>query len=120
MTETSDSSVDRSTPNRPTQLADEPALDSFIADYEAALVEFYTDGCGICGSMEPVVGNVARQLDVAVGLVNPRDDPPLVDRFEVRSVPLFVLFVGGEPVARRADGFVAGDDLTAWVEEHRH
>jgi thiol-disulfide isomerase/thioredoxin len=117
MTETSDSSVDSSPPARPTDLADEPALDSFIADHEVALVEFYTDGCGICQSMEPVLGNVARQLDVVVGLVNPRDDPPLVDRFEVRSVPLFVLFVDGEPVARRAEGFIPGDDLTAWVED---
>lgn len=119
MTETSDSSVENAMPERPTDLADEPALDSFVADYEVALVEFYTDGCGICASMEPVLGNVARQLDVAVGLVNPRNDPPLVDRFEVQSVPLFVLFVDGEPVARRAEGFVPGDDLTAWVADHR-
>jgi len=117
MTETSDSSVDRSPPARPTDLADEPAVDCFVDDHEAVLVEFYTDGCGICQSMEPVLGNVARQLDVAVGLVNPRDDPPLVDRFEVRSVPLFVLFLDGEPVARRAEGFIPGDDLTAWVED---
>ncbi|MEA1930627.1 MAG: thioredoxin family protein [Euryarchaeota archaeon] len=120
MTEPSDSSAASATPARPTHLADEPAVDRFIADHETALVEFYTDGCGICASMEPVLGNVARQLDVAVGLVNPRDDPPLVDRFEVRSVPLFVLFVGGEPVARRAEGFIPGDDLTAWVEAHRY
>ncbi|MFC6771740.1 thioredoxin, partial [Halorubrum pallidum] len=45
-------------------------------------------------------------------------DPPLVERFDVRSVPLFVLFVDGVPVARRAEGFIAGDDLTAWVDEH--
>ncbi|GAB7009401.1 thioredoxin family protein [Halorubrum trueperi] len=103
---------------RPTSLADEDALDAFVAGADAALVEFYTDGCGICASMEPVLGNVAREVDVDVALVNPRDDPPLVERFDVRSVPLFVLFVGGEPVARRAEGFIPGDDLTDWVAEH--
>lgn len=102
---------------RPTSLADADALDAFVADADAALVEFYTDGCGICASMEPVLGNVARALDVDVALINPRDDPPLVERFDVRSVPLFVLFVDGEPVARRAEGFIPGDDLTAWVDE---
>ena len=112
----SDQSADESTPNRPADLADEPALDEFVGNHEVAVVEFYTDGCGICASMEPVVGGVASQLDVAVGLVNPRDDPPLVERFDVRSVPLFVLFVGGEPVDRRAEGFIPGDELTAWVE----
>lgn len=105
---------------RPVSLSDEDALDAFVADADAALVEFYTDGCGICASMEPVIGNVARgaETDLAVGMVNPRDDPPLVERFDVRSVPLFVLFVDGEPVARRAEGFIPGDDLTAWVDEH--
>ena len=102
---------------RPTSLADADALDALVADADAALVEFYTDGCGICASMEPVLGNVARARDVDVALINPRDDPPLVERFDVRSVPLFVLFVDGEPVARRAEGFIAGDDLTAWVDD---
>ncbi|EMA58750.1 thioredoxin family protein [Halorubrum lipolyticum] len=103
---------------RPISLEDEAALDAFVADADAAVVEFYTDGCGICASMEPVLGNVARELDIAVATVNPRDDPPLVERFDVRSVPLFVLFVDGEPVARRAEGFIPGDDLTAWIAEH--
>ena len=105
---------------RPVSLSDEDDLDEFVGGADAALVEFYTDGCGICASMEPVIGNVARgvEVDLAVGLVNPRDDPPLIERFDVRSVPLFVLFVDGEPVARRAEGFIPGDELTAWVEEH--
>jgi len=99
-------------------LEDRSDLDAFVSDVAVALVEFYTDGCGICRSMEPVVGNVARGLDVPVGTMNPRDDPPLVERFDVRSVPLFVLFVDGTPVARLADGFVGGDELTAWIERH--
>jgi len=102
---------------RPKSLDDENALDAFVADADAALVEFYTDGCGICASMEPVLGNVARGVDVEVALINPRNDPPLVERFDVRSVPLFVLFVDGEPVARRAEGFIPGDDLSEWVTE---
>jgi thiol-disulfide isomerase/thioredoxin len=105
--------------SRPEQLADETELDAFREAADVALVEFYTDGCGICQSMEPVLGNVARALDISVGLVNPRDDPPLVERFDVQSVPLLVLFVDGEPVARRADGFVAGDELTAWIRAER-
>jgi len=103
---------------RPRYLDDENALDAFVADVDAALVEFYTDGCGICASMEPVLGNVTREVDVDVALINPRDDPPLVERFDVRSVPLFVLFVDSEPVARRAEGFIPGDDLGEWVAEH--
>lgn len=100
-----------------TELADEATLDEFVSDADSALIEFYTEGCGICQSMEPVVSNIARELDIAVGTVNPRDDPPLVDRFDVRSVPLFVLFIDGTPVDRRAEGFISGDDLAAWIED---
>lgn len=106
------------TTNGVVQLENESELDAFVSKGSVALVEFYTEGCGICQSMEPVIGNLAREIEISVGTVNPRDDPPLVDRFDVRSVPLFVLFDDGEPVARLADGFVSGDDLTDWIEEH--
>ena len=104
------------TPDRPLDIADAAALEEFLSRFDVALVEFYTNGCGFCESMEPVLGNLARELDVAIGLINPRDDPPLVERFDVRGVPLFVLFIHGEPVARRAEGFIGGDDLTQWIE----
>ncbi|WP_336001476.1 thioredoxin family protein [Halorientalis halophila] len=101
---------------RPVDLADAAELDAFVAEHDRALVEFYTDGCTICQSMEPVLGNVARATDVAVGLVNPRDDPPLIERFQVQSVPLLVRFEDGEPVARKAEGFVGADELEAFAE----
>ena len=81
------------------------------------LLEAYTDGCGICASMEPVLGNVARATDVAVALVNPRDDPPLVERLNVTSVPLLVYYEDGEPVRRVADGFQSAEDVLAFVDE---
>jgi len=114
-------SADGETPPTPriTQLTSETELDRFVSEPSVALVEFYTDGCGICQSMEPVLSNLARGRAIPIGTVNPRDDPPLIDRFDVRSVPLFVLFVDGAPVARLADGFVSGDDLTEWIDEHR-
>ncbi|MEF8821056.1 MAG: thioredoxin family protein, partial [Halovenus sp.] len=83
------------------------------------LVEFYTNGCGICQSMEPVLGVLAQSTDATVATVNPRDDPVLLDRFQVQSVPLLVLFVDGEPVARRAEGFVGADELRDWIDEYR-
>ncbi|WP_276259497.1 thioredoxin family protein [Haloglomus litoreum] len=107
---------DAATADRPTNLADEADLDAFLAANDRALIEFYTEGCSICASMEPVLGNVARATDVAVGLVNPRDDPPLVERFAVQSVPLLVYFEDGEPVRRLAEGFVGADDVLAFVD----
>jgi thioredoxin 1 len=106
-----------STSPKPTRLANEAALDAFIAEHDRALVEFYTEGCGLCAAMEPVLGIVARASDVAVGLCNPRDDPALIERFGVRSVPMLVLFADGQAVAERADGFQGAEAVMAFVGE---
>ncbi|ADD06933.1 thioredoxin [Natrialba magadii ATCC 43099] len=102
----------------PVHLDDGDALESFVASHGTCLVEFYTKGCSLCQAMESVLGNVARSTGVSVGMMNPRDDPELIERFGVRSVPKFVVFHDGEQVASRADGFLGGDELTAFLETH--
>lgn len=104
---------------KPTNLADEAELDAFVDEHSTALVEFYTEGCGICASMEPVLGIVARESEVAVALANPRDDPVLVERFDVRSVPTLVLFEDGEVVGRVAEDFLGVDEVLAFVDGAR-
>lgn len=108
--------------SRPEELADAAALDAFRREHDLALVELYTAGCPICASMEPVLDGVARALDAefedaAVATVNPRDDPVLVDRYDVRSVPALLLFRDGELVASRADGFLGVDAVLAFVRD---
>lgn len=109
--------MSETTTDRPVHLDDEAELDAFIAEHDRALVECYTEGCSMCAGMEPVLGTVARASDVAVALVNPRDDPSLVERFEVRSVPLLVYFESGEPTRRLGDGFVGAERVLAFVDE---
>lgn len=99
------------------RLTDETELDAFVASESLALVELFTAGCSICASMEPVLHGVARTTPAAVAVCNPRDDPPLVSRFDVRSVPTMLLFRDGELLARRADGFVPTDELRAWIAD---
>ncbi|MXV61102.1 conjugal transfer protein TraF [Natronorubrum sp. JWXQ-INN-674] len=103
---------------KPTRLADGDDLDAFLERHDVALVEFYTSGCSKCQAMEPVLGNVARATGISVGLVNPGDDIPLVDRFDIDSVPTLLLFEDGDERVRVADGFVGGDELVAVLETH--
>ena len=104
-------------PDRPTALSTADELDALVASEELVLVEFYTSGCSICQSMEPILSNVARESDAVVATMNPRDDPPLVEEYDVRSVPLLLLFSEGELVDRLADGFVETDRLVEFVEQ---
>jgi thiol-disulfide isomerase/thioredoxin len=98
---------------------DADSLDDELASHDFLLVEFYTEGCSACASMEPVLGNVARETGVPVVLVNPRDTAGMIEEYEIRSVPTLALFRDGEEVARLTEGFVGGDELTAFVEDHR-
>lgn len=95
------------------------ALDAVVDSEPLVLVEFYTEGCGVCAAEEPVLSGLARTSDATVVTCNPRDDPVLVDRFEVTSVPTFLLFRDGSLVARLADGFQSVDDLSTFVETSR-
>lgn len=90
-------------------------LDGLLADHERVLVMVRTAGCTICKSMAPVLDGVAHTTDTTVVEFNPREDLDAVADFAVRSVPTFLLFVDGDLVDRRADGFVPSDDLAAFV-----
>jgi len=105
MQETDDIDTD-TTPTRVETAAD---LDARIDAADRLLVEFYTDGCGACAAMEPVLGVVASETDVPVVTVNPRDDPALIDEYRIESVPTLLLFEDGEPVRRLAEGFVGAE-----------
>jgi thioredoxin-like negative regulator of GroEL len=115
-----DTTADDATPRKPVHVDDEAALDALLDEHELVLVDFYTRGCSICQSIEPVLGNVARAHDdLVVAMVNPREDPPLIDRFTVKSVPTLILFEDGEAIGRLAEGFQGGDAITSFIEETR-
>lgn len=103
---------------RPVQLEDETALDTFIENHDVALVELHTSGCPKCQAMEPVLGNVARSTGIPVGTANPADDHAFVDRFVTSSVPALFLYADGEQVAHVAEGFLGGDEVVDFLEEH--
>ena len=118
-------------------------LRAAVADHDVVLVDFYTKGCTLCQSIEPVLGSVARAADVPVLLVNPQNDPSLVSEHAIRSVPTLAVFEAGsseasprdergavrpvsaggdgEPVEvdRIADGFVGAERIVEFVESAR-
>ena len=102
-------------PAKPVDVDPGEELRDLIDSHDRVLVEFYTANCGICGSMEPIVGLVARETDAAVVTVNPGFDLDAVEAYDVQSVPTFVLFEEGEEVDRLADGFVAAERLAAFA-----
>jgi thioredoxin-like negative regulator of GroEL len=103
--------------DRPSTLDSADELDDLVATHDRVLVEFHTQGCSMCAAMQPVLGGVARSSAVAVATMNPRDDPVLLDEYDVRSVPKLLYFEDGELVDTREEGFVPTADVLDFVGE---
>jgi thiol-disulfide isomerase/thioredoxin len=114
-TETTDSA---NVPQKPIRLDDMTDYEDLIADHDLVLLEFFTSGCGICQSMEPVLGTVARVAPGVVAMVNAGIVPELSTEYGIQSVPTFVLLKEGEEVARLADGFQGAEALVDLLESH--
>jgi thioredoxin 1 len=62
-------------------------------------VDFWATWCGPCRVMDPIVERLAEKYsDLAVfGKVNVDEEMNISSRYEVFSIPTFMVFKGGEP-----------------------
>ncbi|MFP4014163.1 MAG: thioredoxin family protein [Chitinispirillaceae bacterium] len=84
---------------------DSTNIDSLALDSgKVALIEFYSDICETCKAMSWVTDSLARVRgdSVCVGVINVDNDTTLWKRYQVGSVPTFILFVNGEKKASRS------------------
>ena len=64
------------------------------------LVDFWAEWCGPCKVMEPVIERLSRKYadQITFGKVNVDEEMNLSSRFQVFSIPTFMLFRGGNPI----------------------
>ncbi|MGD9275559.1 MAG: thioredoxin [Candidatus Pacearchaeota archaeon] len=70
------------------------------------LVDFFAEWCMPCMMMGPIVDELSEKFKgkIKFGKVNIEDNQSLAEKFEVRSIPNFVLFKDGKAI----DNFVGG------------
>ena len=84
------------------------------------LVDFYADWCGPCRAMEPVVEQIASELEgkVLVGKLDTDANQEIAIRYGVMSIPTLGLFRNGKLVDRKV-GFPGGPaPIRNWIAEH--
>jgi len=120
MTNRSDAQSTQSTesPTKPIRLTDRTELVDLLDADSPVLIEFYTKGCTLCQSIEPVLGNVARATGITVGMINPQFDLDVVDEYRITSVPTLIVFENGDEVGRLADGFQGTDAVIEFLATH--
>lgn len=83
------------------------------------LVDFTAVWCGPCKMLEPVVKQLAADLDGKAKVVklDVDENPDLAMRFQVMGVPTLMLFVDGQPL-QRVTGYQPKDRIIAKFQSH--
>jgi thioredoxin 1 len=81
--------------------ADAAAAGAAVAEGGLVLLDFAASWCGPCRSLAPVIADLAsRHPALTVLKVDVEREVELADRYDVSSVPAFLLFKGGACVER--------------------
>jgi thioredoxin 2 len=83
------------------------------------VVDFWADWCGPCKMMAPAFERVASELEPNVRFlkVDTEAERELAARYNIRSIPMMIMFRKGSVVAQRAGASDAGS-LRAWIEQN--
>jgi thioredoxin 1 len=100
------------------ELSDESFEDQVLKSEKPALVDFWAPWCGPCKAMAPVLEKLAEHLseELTVAKLNIDAHQKTAREYEIRSIPTFILFKGGQVVARLQGANV--DKLIEFLQEH--
>src|SRR5688500_8200934 len=78
-------------------------LSALTAADDAVLVQFSSDNCGACRTMQPIVARLA-DAGYPVQTVNIDQQPEYARQFRIQGVPTYVLMVRGRETDRAMGG----------------
>jgi thioredoxin 1 len=79
-------------------------IEMLVEGSNIALVEFYTEWCGTCKRLKPVLEELARDTDATILTIDIESNLETAIEFGAQSAPTFVLFVDGQPVKQLRGG----------------
>ncbi|MDA3836834.1 MAG: thioredoxin [Nanoarchaeota archaeon] len=93
-----------------------------FADYireGIVLIDFFAEWCMPCMMMSPVVEDLSEELSgkAKFGKLNIDDAQCIANKYNVSSIPTFIVFKDGEPI-EKVTGAMNQDDLSELVQKH--
>ena len=75
-------------------------FDAYVNDGRPVFVDFWAVWCGPCRTMDPVVERLAAKYagKVVFGKLNVDEQSEVATRYDVQSIPTFMVFKKGQPV----------------------
>lgn len=94
-------------------------FDAAVEAAPLAMVDFWASWCAPCKMLSPVVEAIAEQYEgkALVGKVNVDEEPDLVRRFGVMSIPTVVFLKNGREFDRKV-GVMPGEAFTQVLDDH--
>lgn len=83
------------------------------------LVDFWAPWCGPCRSVAPLIDDLATQYKdkIKVAKVNVDESSQVAMKYQVTSIPTFILFKGGE-VADRVLGALPRSEFVKFIDRN--
>jgi thioredoxin 1 len=80
------------------------------------VVDFWAEWCGPCRFIAPALEQIATELNgqVTIAKLNVDENPDIMMRYGVRSIPTLIMFKNGEPTAMQV-GAVPKTRLSDWI-----
>jgi thioredoxin 1 len=94
-------------------------FESFSKDEGLLFIDFFADWCMPCVMMGPIVDDLATDFEdkVKFGKVNIDDNPEITAKFEISSVPTFVLMKEGT-ILEKISGALTQEELKEIIEKN--
>ena len=82
------------------------------------VVDFWAEWCGPCRFIAPALEEIAAELDdkVTIAKLNVDENPDIMMRYGVKSIPTLIMFKNGEPTALQV-GAIPKGRLADWIKQ---